>query len=107
MEIFKELLWYWYIYPNRTASDTHQLFHQHLVSLSDASPDSALAPLLPPSLRTLQRRLQEWDFIKYNQVQFGCSLDTRLWVLFYAMGLNASEMLGFLIQEGYPISIKT
>lgn len=107
MEIFKELLWYWYIYENRTASDTHQLFQQHLINLSNTSTDTVLLPFLPPSVRTLQRRFQEWDFIKYNQFQFSAALETRLWVLFYDMGLNDSEMLGFLHKEGYPISIKT
>jgi len=106
MEIFKELLWYWYIYQDRTASEIQQLFHQHLLEISNASLDTVPVPFLPSSIRTLQRRFQEWDFIKYSQFQFYPSLETRLWVLFYDMGLNDTEMIGFLHKEGYPISIK-
>jgi len=108
MEAFKELLWFWYIYENCTASDseTHHLIHQYLTSLSSSSSNSRISIPLLPSLRTLQRRLQEWDFIKNNQCQFSSTLPTRLWVLFYEMGLNDSEILGFLHKEEHSISIK-
>jgi len=105
MEAFKELLWFWYIYENRTASETHHLIHQYLTSLSSSSSNSGISIPLLPSLRTLQRWFQKWDFIKYNQCQFSSTLPTRLWVLFYEMGLNDSEILGFLHKEGHSISI--
>jgi len=31
----------------------------------------------------------------------------RLWVLFYEMGLNDKEMIGFMILEGYIIGLCT
>ena len=112
MECFKELLWDWYIYEDRTASETYHCFQQYLTASSTYDLELSLdndiqhAVILAPSLRTLQRQFHDWNFSKHCRYKFDPVLGTRLWVLFYDMGLNDSEILRFLHKEGHQISIK-
>jgi len=61
------------------------------------------------SIRSLERSLQAWNFFKRHQTCQNLNdgqLIQRLWVLFYDMGLTDRKMLGFLVQEGYTISLR-
>lgn len=60
--------------------------------------------LSPPSIRSLERRVQLWNFRKngYHGLH-NLQLVQRLWVLFYNMSLNDKEILRFLAKDGHEI----
>ena len=112
---FKSLLWFWYIYQNKTASETHQELHAYIVqshqnsceAIGENCPHDILSYL--PSLRTTQRLFKEWNFRKGSALAHlgqDQQLCQRIWLLFYDMGLNDQEILRFLNKENYEINMR-
>jgi len=115
IDSFKYLLWFWYIYQNKTASETHQELMSYMVQAHQVScevvgetcPHDILSYV--PSLRTTQRLFQEWNFRKGSQLRHlsqDQQLCHRIWLLFYDLGLNDQEILRFLIKEQYTIDLR-
>jgi len=60
-----------------------------------------------PSLRSLERALHGWKFRKNERIGLEDEqLVQPLWVLFYDMGLNDTEIIRFLVFEGYNMSLR-
>jgi len=58
-------------------------------------------------MRSMERSLHSWGFHKAGQIRIHDSqLVQQLWVLFYDMGLNDKEIIRFLDQEGYTITLR-
>ena len=63
--------------------------------------------IVQPGLWSLERSLQAWNFCKKAPRTIDDSqLRQRLWILFYDMALNDQEMMGFVIEKGYTISLR-
>ena len=101
LDVYQHILWYWYIHQNLTIEQTHDAFHLHLNSNYNGHHQ-----IIAPSILTLQRIFQAWNFRKNasNLVYDHTDLNRELWVHFYHWGLNDSEILSFLHQRGYDIS---
>jgi len=133
MDTFKELICYWYIFENCTLEETHDLLsikvnqeifqhnmeegithstlsyyrQYHEIKLHTLGLDSRTNQAVLPSRRTLERKLHSWKFQKNERLGIDDSqLVQRLWVLFYDMGLNDKEIIGFLGREGYTLSLR-
>jgi len=102
LDAYQHILWYWYIHQNLTIEQTHDTFRLHLLN----SNHNAHYRINAPSIRTLQRIFQAWNFWKNagNLVYNHTELNHELWVYFYHWGLNDAEILSFLHQRGYDIS---
>lgn len=98
---YKEVLWYWYIFENKTIAITRQTLQQHYPEVHALAFTETF-----PSLRTLERTFQAWGFWKNGVIGNNSQLCQRVWVLFYDMNLTDVEILRFLEKEGYLISLK-
>ena len=108
IDSFKSLLWFWYIYQNMRASETHLELQAYMVQLHQRSGgevrEHCLHDILSyaSSLRTIQWLFHEWNFrmgsalVHLSQDQQWCQ---QTWLLFYDMGLNDQEILRFVKKE--------
>ena len=115
IDSFKSLLWFWYIYQNKTASETHQELQAYIVQSHQNScggvGEHCQHDILSyaPSLRMIQRLFHEWNFRKGSALAYlsqDQQLCQRIWLLFYDMGLNDQEILRFLNKESYGINMR-
>jgi len=97
---YKQVIWQWYIFEDKTLEETQQYIIHCFPQLSDIRPNY-------PSLSTLKRAITLWNFRKYSQRFDRDYISGRLYVLFYEMNLNDSEIIRFLARDGVQVGLYT
>jgi hypothetical protein len=91
LSLYKAQIIIWFQDENKTALEIVQLLRE--------SYDKQVA------LRTVQRRLKDWNITKHTQAENTATLRARIAYIFCILGFTDSEILHALKHEGYRIEM--